>query len=113
MVVVMRIGKYRHRITIRNAKTDANRDTFGRRKGAQTTVCTVWAEKTDWTGDEATENGREAGSLSTKWKIRYRTDITQAMQIVHGSDVYDITAVLDWDGTKRELLLTSRKALEV
>lgn len=107
----MRIGKYRHRITIKNPPTDATRDTFGRRKGAGTTVCTVWAEKQDWQGDESTENKRESASVTTKWKMRYRTDITPAMKIYFNGDVYDLLSVLDFDGTKRELVLTSRKEM--
>lgn len=107
----MRIGKYRHRITIKNPPTDATRDTFGRRKGTGTTVCTVWAEKQDWQGDESTENKRESASVTTKWKIRYRTDLTPAMKIYFGGEVYDLLSVLDFDGTKRELVLTSRKEM--
>ena len=104
-------GKYRYRITIKAAPLDSSRDTFGRRKGAGTKICTIWAEKQDWQGDEATENKREVASVTTKWKIRFRTDVTPDMQIVHGSDTYDIFSVLDFDGRKRELLLTSRKVL--
>lgn len=106
-------GKYRHRITIQNAPLDSSRDTFGRRKGAGTTVCTVWAERQDWQGDESEQGKREVASVTTKWKLRYRTDITPEMQIVEGSDTYNILSVLDFDGTKRELLITSRKVLEL
>ena len=106
-------GKYRHRITIKAAPADSSRDTFGRRKGTGATVCTVWAEKQDWQGDETTQNGREFASVSTKWKIRYRTDVTPDMQIILGSDTYNILEVLDFDGRKRELLLTSRKVLDL
>lgn len=103
-------GKYRHRIVIRAAPSDATRDTFGRRKGAGTTVCTVWAEKQDWQGAETTQNGREVASQSTKWKIRYRTDLATEMEIVLGAEVYRITGILDFDGRKRELVLTSELA---
>lgn len=106
-----RAGSYRHRIIIRQAPSDTTRDTFGRRKGAGATVCTVWASKEDWQGDESRESNREVASVSTKWRIRYRADVTPDMEIVHGSDVYDIFSVLDFDGTKRELILTSRKVL--
>lgn len=102
-------GKYRHRVTIRNAPANSSRDTFGRRKGTGTTVCTVWAEKQDWQGGEISEGKREIASVTTKWMIRYRTDVTSDMQVVHGSDVYDIASVLDFDGRKRELVLLSRR----
>ncbi len=102
-------GKYRHRITIKAAADDTTRDTFGRRRADDVTVATVWAEKQDWAGDETTENGREAASVVTKFRTRYRTDIASEMSIEHGTDVYDILSVMDFDGTKRELLLTCRK----
>ena len=105
-------GKYRHRITIKGALADASRDTYGRRKGTATTIASnIWAEKQDWLGDETTENGRETATVSTRWKIRYRTDVLPEMQLVHGSDIYDIMGVLDFEGTKRELVLNCRKVL--
>jgi SPP1 family predicted phage head-tail adaptor len=102
-------GKYRHRITIKDAPSDSTRDTFGRRKGTGATVCTVWAEKQDWQGGENTEGKRETASVTTKWLTRFRTDVAPEMQIVHGEDVYSILSVLDFDGRKRELVLTSRR----
>src|SRR5688572_25962134 len=105
-------GKYRHRVTIKAAALDSSRDTFGRRKGVGTTIASnIWAEKQDWLGDETTENGRETASVSTRWKIRFRTDVLPEMQLVHGSDTYDIQAVLDFDGRRRELMLNCRKVL--
>lgn len=107
----MPAGKYRHRIVINNPPGDASRDNYGRRKGVGSLVAQIWAEKQDWQGIESTDNGREIASVTTKWKIRYRTDITTGMQIVHGSDTYNIESVLDFDGRKRELLLTSTKEI--
>ena len=102
-------GKYRHRITIKNPPDDSSRDTLGRRKGSGTTIATVWAERQDWQGDESAPNNREVGAVSTKWKIRHRTDVTSKMLIFEGSVQYEIVSVLDFDGTKRELLIISRK----
>jgi len=107
--MTIQAGKYRHRITIRNAAADSTRDTFGRRVGAGTTVCQVWAEKQDWQGGESTEGSRETASVTTRWRIRYRTDITPAMEVVHGSDIYNVLSVMDFDGMKRELTLNSRR----
>ena len=109
---MLNAGKYRHRITIRNAKTDNNRDGYGARVGAGTANIAVWAEKTDWNGSEVDEVGRETPVLITRWRIRYRSDIKAYMQVVHGSDVYDIQTVLDFDGLRRELTLETRKVAE-
>lgn len=103
----MGAGKYRHRITIRNAP--ASRDAMGGRYSTGSTVATVWAEKQDWTGTETRENGQDTASLRTKFLIRYRADVTEKMEVVHGSDVYDIEVIKDMDGTKRELTLECRK----
>lgn len=111
MAGMINAGKYRHRITIRNAPTDASRTSFGGRKGTGTTVATVWAEKQDWSGSEVDEVGRETPTVVTKWRTRYRTDLTPAMQIVFDGIVYDILNVLDFDGTKRELVIESRKVV--
>lgn len=104
-------GRYRHLITIRNPATDASQDSFGGRKGIGTTVATVRAEKQDWTGLELNEANRETASITTKWKTRYRTDIQSKMQIVFGAEVYEILNVLDFDGTKHELVIESRKVV--
>lgn len=109
MVLNTFAAKYRHRITIKNPASDTTRDGYGRRIGSGSTVATVWAERQDWQGDETTANNREVGAVTTKWKIRYRTDVLSKMLIVEGSDQYEILSVLDFDGTKRELLITSRK----
>ena len=104
-------GKYRHRVILRNPAADSSRDSFGGRKGVGTIVATVWAEKQDWSGSELDEAGRETASVVTKWKTRYRGDVAPKMQLVFGSDVYDIQSVLDFDGKKRELVLECRKVV--
>ena len=107
----MNAGKYRHRVTIRQAPTDASRDGFGGRKGSGVIVAEVWAEKQDWSGSEVDEQGRETASVTTKWRIRHRTDVRPQMQLVYGNDVYDIQSVLDFDGKTVELILESRKVV--
>ena len=102
-------GKFTHEITIRNPST--SRDALGGVYGTGTTLATVWAEKQDWTGSEAQENGQDTATLRTKFIIRYRSDVQPKMQVVHGSDVYDIEVVMDYDGSKRELTLETRKVM--
>ena len=103
-------GKYRHVINIYNPPTA--RDTSGARIGSGTLLATVWAEKQDWTGSEASrDNGKETAVLLTKFFIRHRTDVTPKMRVVHGSDSYDIEKVMDWDGKTRELILECRRVM--
>ncbi len=105
------IGKKRHRISIYRAATDATRDTYGRRLHQGTLLATVWAERQDWGGDESMEGGRETASVTTKYIIRHRSDVTPAMTIAEGGDTYNILSVLDFDGTKKELVLNCRKVV--
>lgn len=102
-------GKYTESVIIRNPAT--TRDALGGVYGAGTTLATVWAEKQDWTGSEAQENGQDTATLRTKFIIRWRSDVLPKMQVVHGSDVYDIEVVMDYDGTKRELTLETSKEM--
>jgi SPP1 family predicted phage head-tail adaptor len=104
-------GKYRHQITVRQVGGDSTRDSFGGRRGVGATVCTIWAEKQDWTGMEVNEANRETASITTKWKTRYRTDLLPKMQIVFESEVYEIINILDFDGTRRELVIESKKVI--
>lgn len=104
-------GKYRYYITIVNPASDSSRDAAGGRVGLGATVCMVWAEKTDWGGTETDEEKRLTATVETKWHIRYRTDILPKMFILLGSDIYNIHSVMDFDGLKRELTLTTRKVV--
>ena len=100
-------GRYRHRITIRQPA--ATRDDTGAVIGTGATLDTVWAAKEDWSGSESRENGHETARKTTKFFIRYRTDVLVNMQVVHGTDVYDIESVLDFDGKTRELVLECKR----
>ena len=102
-------GKYRHQIVIKNPATDASRDSTGARTGSGTTLATVWTEKQDWSGSEIRDTSQETAVKLTKFFIRYLAAVAPKMQVVHGSDTYDIEQVLDMDGTKREMVLHCRR----
>lgn len=104
-------GKYRHQIVIKNPATDSSRDSTGARTGSGTTLATVWAEKQDWSGSETRDTNQETAVKLTKFLIRYLVTVAPKMQVVHGSDTYDIEQVLDMDGTKREMVLHCRKVM--
>lgn len=105
------IGKKRHRIEIYSASSDASRDTFGRRAPKGNLLAIVWAERQDWAGDESKEAGRETASVTTKFVLRYRSDLTAAQSVEEGTDVYNVLSVLDLDGKKTELVLNCRKVV--
>lgn len=111
-MTMINAGKYQYQLTLRQAPLDASRDAFGGRVGVGETLAVVWAEKQDWSGSEVDEAGRRTASQTTKFKIRFRTDVVPQMQAVLDSDVYEILSVLDFDGTRRELVLETRKVIE-
>jgi SPP1 family predicted phage head-tail adaptor len=107
---IVTAGRYRHRISIYNPAT--GRDSSGARIGTGSLVANLWAEKQDWTGSESSrDNGKETAVLLTKFLIRWRTGILPKMQVVHNTVTYDIEKVLDYDGTKRELILECRRVM--
>ncbi len=103
------IGLKRHRISIYRAGGDASRDSYGRRLKKGELLAEIWAEKQDWSGTETKEGGKETPSVTTRFIIRYRDDLTPAMIVEEGGDSYDIESVLDLDGTMRDLTLNCRK----
>lgn len=105
------IGKKRHRIEVYSAANDGTRDTFGRRLHRGALLAVVWAERQDWNGDEVKEGGRETASVTTRFIVRHRDDLSAAVSVEEGSDVYNVLSVLDLDGTQRELVLNCRKVV--
>lgn len=108
----MAAGKYRHRILIQAAPPETPRNALGERTSAGATVATVWADKVDLSGRENVESAAEFADVSTRFDIRYRTDIAPKMIVVEqptGTE-YDIVSVIDANGLHKELrLLCTRK----
>lgn len=63
----------------------------------------VWASITDISGREFVAAEAGQNKVQTKIGIRYRAGILPSMRVVHGTDTYNIEAVLGQD--KRSLLL--------
>lgn len=74
-------------------------------------VATVWASVEDLTGREYQAAQSTQNPVQTRIRIRYRAGIQSSMRVLHGTDVYSIQAVLDRDGSKRELQLMCVKGL--
>ena len=54
--------------------------------------------------------GQRATSVTAKMIIRYRSDVTPDMRIVHGSTNYNIIAVLGGDDPRKPLQLMCERA---
>jgi SPP1 family predicted phage head-tail adaptor len=100
-------GDLRHRVTIRNAPTDATRNGYGERTATGTTLATVWASMEDVSGREGVDAGRETPIIYTRIVIRWRNDVRPDMTVTHDEtgDEYRVNSVMDTDGTRRKLIL--------
>lgn len=86
----MRIGNLDRRITIEQ-NTPAT-DSFGEQDASWSELDTVWAEVRTQSGREIFRAGTQAEADVT-FRIRYRSDLTRAMRIIHDGDAYDILAI--------------------
>ncbi len=99
----MHIGDLNTRITIQqSAETQS---ASGAVTAAWSTLATVWAERNDLTGREYLQAQQAGSEITTQFRIRWRSDVTAKMQVVHGSATYSIEALFDREGRRRELFL--------
>lgn len=57
------------------------------------TIATVWAAVAHATGREALVDDRTTATAQTKFTIRNRSDVAEAMRITWGGDTYNIRSV--------------------
>lgn len=93
MGLLKRLAGLDTRVTI---ETPAGaQDTFGASVPAWTEVATVWASVQDLTGREYFKAAEGNAEMTTRFKIRWRGDVTAAMRLVVGSDIYDIVSIAE------------------
>lgn len=98
-------GSLRDKIVI--AAQTSTQDAYGGTVTTWATFATVWAAKKDLTGREFLSAAATQNSVQTKFTIRLLAGVLPTMRITHGSDVYNIEAVLA-DGRDALLLMCSR-----
>jgi len=72
----------------------AGQDDVGQPTEVWSTLATVWANVRYLSGSQAIQGGAETATSLASIRIGYRTNVTTAMQVVLGSTVFRITAVL-------------------
>lgn len=97
----MQAGRLNKRVILQAPAT--GQDANGEPIVGWSDVATVWASITDISGREFVAAEAGQNKIQTKIGIRYRTGILPSMRVVHGTDTYNIEAVLGQD--KRSLLL--------
>jgi SPP1 family predicted phage head-tail adaptor len=89
----MQAGRLDRRIRIE--RNTATRNSRGEVIAAWTVVAETWAQKNDLAGREPYRSEQFESQSTTRWRMRYRTDLDPTMRIVHIQDgqVYEIDAV--------------------
>ena len=109
--MALRAGELRHRIVIEEPRE--REDDFGEpvkdwqpipHSGAS-------AKKEDLSGRELFQAQQINARVSTRFTLRYRTDINATMRVVHGEDLYGIESVQDPDGLRTTLILTCSRGV--
>ncbi|AMP15492.1 phage head-tail joining family protein [Collimonas pratensis] len=70
-----------------------------------------YAKKEDLSGRELFAAQAAQSEVTTRFRIRYRTGVTAKMRLLCDGVIYNIEAVLDRDGRKRELQLMCSSGL--
>lgn len=101
----MRGGILRHRVTIQTPLTTV--DSWGQPiEGWSDVATSVPAEVRDIRGREFWSGGQApAGEVTTRVRVRFRSDVTRQMRVVYSGRNLLIEAVIDPDGKRTELHL--------
>ena len=105
----MRAGELRQRITIQQ-KT-ITRDTYGAAVETWAALATVWAAVEPMSGREYFQSQQINAEVTTRIRIRHRSDVDSTMRVVFGASTYDIQAVIEPETNKRELQLMCREVV--
>lgn len=87
----MRAGRLNRKITIRDVS--ASRTATGAVSGTPTTVATPWAERMDTAAQETWRGRQIAAEIVAVFRVRHRTDVKPRMQVVDGTEVFEIEGV--------------------
>lgn len=105
----MQAGRLNQRISIQQRTTSV--DAIGQPVETWTDVAEVWADVRYQKGLEAIKAGADTSVVSVSIRIRYRGGIDAGMRVLHGSDVFDIQAVLPDAGQRQYVDLACRKVI--
>lgn len=105
----MQAGQLRHQTVIQSPPSGQDDD--GNPRTDWRTVCQPYAKKEDLSGRELFAAQAAQSEVTTRFRIRYRTGLSAKMRLLCDGVIYNIEAVLDRDGRKRELQLMCSSGL--
>ena len=81
------------RVTLQSRTLTAN--AYGEQVASYTDLETVWAEKWDLRGREYFAAQQVSADVTTRWRIRWREDVSVLDRVVYNSVPYDINQVVE------------------
>jgi len=105
----MQAGQLRYKTVIQSLPPGQDDD--GNPSTEWRTVCQPYAKKEDLSGRELFAAQAAQSEVTTRFRIRYRTGLSPKMRLLCDGVIYNIAAVLDRDGRKRELQLMCSSGL--
>lgn len=98
-----------NRITI--LKNDKTKNVFGHYVDNWTELKTIWASKEHLIGREYFAAQQAQSGVTTKFETEYYPDIQRDMRVKCDGKLYDIEAVNDLQGLKRDLLIYCKEVV--
>lgn len=89
----MRAGTLDRQITIEASAVV--QDAYGDPVESWMLLATVWAQVLPLRGSERFQAQQIDAELTTRFRIRYRDDVTPLMRVAHDGDRYEIEAVIE------------------
>lgn len=105
----MDAGRLNQRVAIWT-ESSVERNVYNEAQPTETLLCTVWAEVSPISQREYLENQRLGSEITTRMRVRYRSDITNAVKAVHGGRTYKVESVIDPQSAHKELVLMCSEA---
>jgi SPP1 family predicted phage head-tail adaptor len=105
----MQAGDLRERVTIKQV-TSTSDGAGGYTESGSSALATVWAAVEPLSGRELLAALQAQSEVTVRVRMRYRSDVTAAMQLLHGSKTYEVVSPpIDRMGKRRELELMCKE----
>lgn len=74
----------------------ATQDALGQPSWSESVLASVWARRMEQRLSEVFAAGADRAASTVVWRIRYRTDVTADMIVIHGTERWEISAVQEY-----------------
>lgn len=103
----MKAGQLDQRISLQ--RREQGEDEAGQPFDTWVIVGSCWAAVRPLRGREIIAADAVTAVMDVRVTMRYRPDVTTAMRVLHGTETYNITAVVDVNSGNRELELMCKR----